>query len=131
MSKYKFEDIERMEGDELEAFIDGLCETLASAKQVSEGNVYLRDHVRLMHVQFAYAALRKIIKGKDVIIKCELHSPIESIGSVKVEGHNIHIEDMKWFCRVAEFSDNTEIYPLANGKTRMTFTFHGLVKRIG
>ena len=39
------------------------------------------------------------------------------------------IEDFsnsEWFARSAEFADNTEIYPLENGKVRMTMTFHRL-----
>ena len=31
---------------------------------------------------------------------------------------------------MAEFASNTEIYPLAENKVRMTFTFHGLTAPI-
>ena len=52
------------------------------------------------------------------------------MGSISVEGPMLEFDCPEWFSRVAEFASNTEVYPLAKNKVRMTFTFHGLTKPI-
>ena len=48
------------------------------------------------------------------------------MGSVSVEGKSLEFDDPMRFARAAEFASNVEIYPLANDRVRLTFTFHGL-----
>lgn len=127
---YRMDDLERMEENELNQFIDGLGEFLSEVKAVSTGT-YLRDEMRVQQLLFSYAIMKKYASGIDVTVDCKAHKPVESMGSVTVEGREIDISNMEWFCRAAEFANSTEIYPLANGKARLTFTFHGLVKKIG
>ena len=116
--------------NELNQFIDGLGEFLNEVKAASTGT-YLRDEVRVQQLLFSYAVMKKYTSGIDVTVDCKVHEPVESMGSVTIEGREIALGNMEWFCRAAEFSNSTEIYPLVNGKTRLTFTFHGLVKKIG
>lgn len=119
-----------MDETELDSFVQELGEFLSEIQKNSTG-IYMQNTVRATQLQFCYAILKKYVRGNEVSVKSEFHKPVESMGSVSVEGRNIQIDNMEWFCRAAEFANSTEIYPLANGKTRMTFTFHGLVKRIG
>lgn len=127
---YRMDDLERMEENELNQFIDGLGEFLNEVKAASTGT-YLRDEMRVQQLLFSYAVMKKYTSGIDVTVDCKVHEPVESMGSVTIEGREIDLGNMEWFCRAAEFSNSTEIYPLVNGKTRLTFTFHGLVKKIG
>lgn len=127
---YRMDDMKNMDENELDQFIDSLGKFLNEAKAASTG-VYLRNEMRIQQLLFCYAVMKKYTSGIDVTVDCKAHEPVKSIGSVTVEGNEIDLGDMEWFCRAAEFADSTEIYPLANGKSRLTFTFHGLIKKIG
>lgn len=127
---FENEDIEQLNEKELDEFILCLGNFLEECKAQSVG-VYAQVPEKILQIKFCKAVLNKIAHGNNLTIKTEFHKPIESMGNIMIEGSTISFEDMKWLCRVAEFSDNTEIYPLANGNTRMTFTFHGLLKKIG
>lgn len=126
---YEKENIDQMNEEELDSFIVSLGEFLTEIKAQTNG-IYIQNTEKVLQIQFCHAVLKKIARGNGLVVKSEFHKPVESMGSVTVEGSTISFEDMKWLCRAAEFADSTEIYPLANGKTRMTFTFHGLIKRI-
>ena len=52
------------------------------------------------------------------------------MGGVSVEGKVLEFAGSKWFARAAEFASNTEVYPLAKNRVRLTFTFHGLTAPI-
>lgn len=109
---------------ELDAWILALGERI----QKEEAEPAIIDPVRFGHMQFAERALRMFARGENLVFSYELHKPFTSMGYISVEGDNLHFDRMEWFCRIAEFADNTEIYPLTNGRIRMSFTFHGLAK---
>lgn len=83
---------------------------------------------RLQTMKYANAIIQEVLKASgceaDITFKTgELGS---SMGSIEVEGDSIDVDRTDWFARVAELASNAEVYPLANGNVRMTFTFHGL-----
>ena len=84
---------------------------------------------RMEQMRFVYAVAKFLTKNTDAKVSYTLHKPFKSMGSISIESDNL-IFDGKWFSRAAEFANNTEIYPLTNGKIRVTFTFHGLTMRI-
>lgn len=86
------------------------------------------DPIRLKQMQFAYALIRDLTKDTDAQVSYRLHEPYKSTGSITVETESLEITNTELFARAAEFADNTEVYPLVNGKVRMSLTFHGLVR---
>ena len=42
------------------------------------------------------------------------------------ETERLDFDNPEWFARAAEFASNTEVYPLAKNRIRLTFTFHGI-----
>ena len=86
---------------------------------------------RLQQMEFAYAVVKylsKDIPGSRVSYK--LYEPFKSMGSVSIEAGELAFLKTEWFARAAEFASNTEVYPLANGRVRLTFTFWGIAKPI-
>lgn len=77
-----------------------------------------------------YAMACELFKGTNVKVYGELHKPMRSMGYVTLEGEAILFNDSKWLARLAEFANNFEVYPLTNGKIRLTYTFHGLTTPI-
>ena len=59
-----------------------------------------------------------------------LNKPLNSMGTVSVEGNPLMFTNSLWFSRAAEFASNMEVYPLAKNLVRLTFTFHGLTNPI-
>ncbi len=90
---------------------------------------FVDSEVQRQH-QFAYDVLRYLTKGTDVIVSYKLHEPFQSMGSVSIEGESLVFREPRWIARIAEFASNMEVYPLADNRVRLTFTFHGLTKAI-
>ena len=86
---------------------------------------------RLQYMEFAYAVVKylaKDIPGSRVSYK--MHEPFKSMGSISIEANELSFVKTEWFARAAEFANNTEIYPLANGRVRLTLTFYGIANPI-
>lgn len=86
---------------------------------------------RLKQMEFAYAVakyLSKDIPGSRVTYK--MYIPFKSMGSISIEAGELVFMRTEWFARAAEFASNTEVYPLANGRVRLTLTFWGIAKPI-
>lgn len=111
---------------ELDEFISMLKEEIES----DDSKATMLDGMRFRQIQFAYAVLRNITKGTDATVSYKLNEPFKTMGSVSVEGSILEFDEPEWFARAAEFASNTEVYPLAKNRVRLTFTFHGLTKPI-
>ena len=74
--------------------------------------------------------MKYLTRGTDAEVSYKLYQPFKSMGSVSVEAKVLEFYDPEWFARAAEFASNTEVYPLAKNRVRLTFTFHGLTKPI-
>lgn len=112
----------------LEEF-DAFVESLAALRKES---VSILSYPKVQAMQFACAAIKKVLceSGCDVTIICKQSELAPDVGVVSVEGKEIDMRNMEWFCRAAEFADNTEIYPLKENKVRMTFGFNRLLDKI-
>lgn len=129
MDKDTFE-IEFHSDDEVWAMLDNVVVTVGKAIVADESKPAIIDPIKVQQMQFAYGVLKYLTKDTDAKLSYALHEPFKSMGSISVEGKNLAFTNAEWFSRAAEFASNTEVYPLTNGKVRMTLTFHGLVRPV-
>lgn len=129
MDKDTFE-IEFHSDDEVWAMLDNVVVTVGEAIIADESKPAIIDPIKVQQMQFAYGVLKYLTKNTDAKLSYALHEPFKSMGSISVEGKNLAFTNAEWFSRAAEFASNTEVYPLTNGKVRMTLTFHGLVRPV-
>ena len=116
--------------EEMERALDELLGTLKDNIEADDKKTTVLDGLKLKQIQFAYSVLQYITRGTDTKVSCKLTEPFKTMGSISVEGPILEFDCPEWFSRVAEFASNTEVYPLAKNKVRLTFTFHGLTKPI-
>ncbi len=116
--------------EEMERALDELLDALKDNIEADDKKTTVLDGLKLKQIQFAYSVLQYITRGTDAKVSCKLNEPFKTMGSVSVEGPMLEFDCPEWFSRVAEFASNTEVYPLAKNKVRLTFTFHGLTKPI-
>ena len=130
MDKYELEDIEFQSDEEVWEMLDNVVVTVGEAIAIDESKPAILNPIKVQQMQFAYSVLKYLTKGVDAQLSYKMCEPYKSMGSISVEGANLTFANSEWFARAAEFASNTEIYPLTNGKVRMTLTFHGLVRPI-
>lgn len=116
--------------EEMERALDELLDALKDNIEADDKKTTVLDGLKLKQIQFAYSVLQYITRGTDAKVSYKLNEPFKTMGSVSVEGPMLEFDCPEWFSRVAEFASNTEVYPLAKNKVRLTFTFHGLTKPI-
>lgn len=116
--------------EDLEQSMDDFIEAISQELEDEEWNTTVLDIQKSKQIQFAYSVLKYLTRGSDAVVSHKLHEPFKTMGSVSVEGKSIEFYQPEWFARVAEFASNTEVYPLAKNRVRLTFTFHGLTKSI-
>lgn len=111
----------------LEAF-DGLIEDIKMSREDGVVVSAINPH-KLEAMQFAYLAIKKALceSGCDATVICKQSELAPNVGVVSVEGKEIDMKNLEWFCRAAEFADNTEVYPLKDNKVRLTFGFNRLL----
>lgn len=129
MDKNEFE-IEFNSDEEVWEMLDNIVVTVGEAVMVDESKPAVLNPIKIQQMQFAYGVLKYLTKGTGAKLTYALNEPFKSMGSISIEGKNLTFTNSEWFARACEFASNTEIYPLANGKVRMTLTFHGLVRPI-
>lgn len=111
--------------DDLDALIACIMEGVEDGESVD-----ILDLRRVKEMQLAHQLLKRYVHGLDVSVSCNLHDPFHFMGNIRVEGEMVEFNDPRWFVRVACLASNTEVYPLAKNRVRMTFTFHGLTRTI-
>ena len=116
--------------EDLEQSMDDFIEAISQELEDEEWNTTVLDIQKSKQIQFAYSVLKYLTRGSDAVVSYKFHEPFKTMGSVSVEGKSIEFYQPEWFARVAEFASNTEVYPLAKNRVRLTFTFHGLTKSI-
>lgn len=105
-----------------------LNELLKKTDRMEAGEISINVQ-RVDQLKFAYALAQKYTSGINVRVRLCENSPFMGMGSVQIEGESITFTNTEWFARMAEFANNTEIYPLSNGTIRVTFTFYGLTHK--
>lgn len=118
-----------MEENLFEAF-DEWVENIGNEIFEDESRTMMLDPVKLEQMRFTYAVLKKYAETNGATVSCKFNEPFPSMGSVSIEGEDFIFQNPKWFARAAECASNVEIYPLANGGIRITYTFHGYAKPI-
>lgn len=111
--------------------VDAMIAALKKMREKENGS-YFVDPTRLEIMRFSCAAIKKVLReaGCAANVECGQSELSPGMGHVTVESKDIDITNMEWFARAAEFADNTEVYPLTNGRVRLTFTFNRLLKKI-
>ncbi|MCM1222376.1 MAG: hypothetical protein NC548_48705 [Lachnospiraceae bacterium] len=116
--------------EEVEQRMDEIVESLRLEIEADENKTVLLNAARMTQLEFTYLVMRRLTQGRDVSVTYKLYEPFRTMGSVSVEGKSIEFDSPEWFARAAEFASNTDVYPLADNKVRLTFTFHGLTAPI-
>lgn len=112
--------------DEMNNAFEDLMNKIGPQIAYEESKEHVPNELRLKQMEFCVASLAYLTKDEDVEISYAVCEPFPSMGSIHLEFGEITFEDMLRFSRVCEFADNMEIYPLTNGKLRMSFAFHGV-----
>ena len=112
--------------EEIQEMLDCFVGSIGEAIETDEEKVSILNPMKMQAIQFSYGILKYLSKNTEATISYALNEPFKSMGSVSVEGKCLTFTNSEWFARAAEFASSTEIYPLVNGKVRMTLTFHGL-----
>ena len=110
--------------------LDDLLDAVGKRIEEEDRQTQIINLPRVKQLEFAFEALKILLKDQDVSITTKLNEPFKSMGSVSVEGKTLIFSRTEWFNRIAKVASNIEVYPLTNGKLRMTFTFHGLTMPI-
>lgn len=111
---------------QVERRMDEIVESLRPYIEDDEKKLAMLNENRLKQLEFTYLAMRYLTQETDAVVTYKLYEPFKTMGSVSVEGKSLEFDDPMRFARAAEFASNVEIYPLANDRVRLTFTFHGL-----
>ena len=129
MDKNEFE-IEFHSDEEVWAMLDNVVITVGEAIAVDESKPAVLNPIKIQQMQFSYGVIKYLTQNTDAKMSYALNEPFKSMGSISVEGKNLAFTNSEWFARACEFASNTEVYPLTNGKVRLTLTFHGLVRPV-
>lgn len=129
MKDFNFED-EFTSDEDIERKFDDLIACIGSEIEMGESDPAAINPIKLYQIKFTYAVMKYLTKNTGARVTYELHKPFKSMGNVSVEGAKWTVTNSVWFSRAAKYASNMEIYPLVNGRFRLTFTFHGLVRRI-
>lgn len=123
-------ELDFMSDEEVTDALDGIVFTVGEAVLEDDNKTAILSENKYKQMQFTYAVLKYLTKGSGASLSYKLHQPFKSMGSITIEGNELTFGNAEWFSRAAEFASNVDIYPLTNGKVRMTFTFHGLTTPI-
>ena len=112
--------------EDIRHLLDGFVEGMQDMVAEDEGKTTIINPLRLAQIKFTYSVMKYLTRDTDAEVTYKLNEPFKTMGSVSVEGKVLEFAGSKWFARAAEFASNTEVYPLAKNRVRLTFTFHGL-----
>ena len=124
------EEFEFMTEEEKEALEDEFLSHLGELIEEDESKSYVLNIERCREMTAAYNILKSISKNSDTKVSIKLNEPYPSMGSMTVCGKNVEFFDSEEFMSVALAANNLDAYPLTNGNVKVTFTFHGLTKKI-
>ncbi len=116
--------------EDIQHLLDGFVEGMQDMVAEDEGKTTIINPLRLAQIKFTYSVMKYLTRDTDAEVTYKLNEPFKTMGSVSVEGKVLEFAGSKWFARAAEFTSNTEVYPLAKNRVRLTFTFHGLTAPI-
>ncbi len=116
---------------EVSAELDNLLLRIGNQAKADDESVGILNPIRVAQMRFCLGVMRFLTTGQAGIeVTYKMNQPFRSMGSVSVVGHLLRFQNSEWFSRAAEFADNTEVYVMSDGKVKLTFTFHGIVKKL-
>lgn len=105
-----------------DAFVDWLKEL-----PVHETNMLNFRRVREMNNAYRFIVESLNAAGCDAKVSCGYGEFGDNIGYIEVEGDSIDFANLDYFSCAASLANNTEVYPLVNGKVRMALTFYKVI----
>lgn len=128
MKNFNFEEFKTEE--DIEQAFDDMIRDIAEEVRSDETEPAIINPIKVYQIKFVHEVMKYLTMGTGAKVTYDLHKPFKSMGSVSVEGKTLSIRNSTWFNRAAQLANNMEIYPLVNGKFRLTFTFHGLTNSL-
>lgn len=117
--------------EEVGEMLDNIILAMGEMIEADESKPAIMNPIRFQQMQFSYGLMKYLTRNTGAQLTYTLNEPYMSMGSISVEGSCLDFTNAHWFARAAEFASNTEIYPLSNGKVKLTLTFHGITRPIG
>lgn len=101
-----------------DAFVDWL-------KELPQCDTSILNISRVKDMNTAYKLISESLWAAccDAKVSCGYGELGSRIGYVEVEGKSIDLANLGYFAHAANLADNTEVYPLADDRVRMTLTF--------
>lgn len=123
-----FDELEHTNPDEEEDDSSRFEALIEFLKSLPRPEVSILNQKRAEEMKIAYQAILKAVDltSPGATIVCDQSEYAPDVGRITIEGVCIEIKDSVWFQRAASFSDNSEVYPLVNGKVRMTLGFNNM-----
>jgi|GEM_PF-1492367 len=119
---------EKDEEDE-ESLLD--CIDLIALKVMeSESKPYVVVPEKERLVRGVYYVIRRIVRGTDLCVDYQLHSPFPSTGSVSVTGRKITFSSPALFASIIEIAENFDIYTKLDGTAEMDLSFNGMTRKV-
>ena len=115
-----------MSDEEVDELLDSIVESIGEQLLEEDEQPKMLNFAQMDRIRFCHAVMKALTVNMDARVTYKLQKPFKSMGSVTVECKEFACNNALWFSRMAEFADNTEIYPLTDGNIRMTMTFHNL-----
>lgn len=128
---YNYDEFDRESEEEIEEMLDAAIEYIGEAITPRAGAVNILNVQRAQHVDLCAAVLKRFVVGNDIEFECEMNKPVTSSAYISLTGKKFSLDDTRWIARVGSLANNMEIYPLTDGRVRMTFMFYGLTEEIG
>ena len=85
---------------------------------------------RFQEMKQCYELIENLLLTPGTDISYRLHEPLKSMGSISLEANNFIFKEPEYLKMASLIASDMEVYPLANGKLRMTFGFSGLTTPI-
>lgn len=128
-------DSEGLEFDESElepeamSQFDAFVECLAS---LPKNDVMMVNALRVRDMRVAYGLIMQSgMSVPSVKVVCKQSDLAPDMGYIDLEGVSVEFKDSAVFAHIASLASNTEVYPLAQNKVRLTFTFNQLMVPLG
>lgn len=99
-----------------------------SIEALHRSDVMMLDPTKVHDMRTAYGMLHKCFALDDgVKVVCKQSDVAQDVGYISLEGASVEVTDSAEFSKIASLASNTEVYPLANNKVRLTFGFNRLM----
>lgn len=112
-----------MEDEEVFEWFDTFVDWL---KELPQCDASILNISRVKDMNTAYKLIAESLRAAccDAKISCGYGELGDRIGYIEIEGKLIDLANLRYFTHATNLADNTEVYPLTNGRVRMALTFY-------